>query len=410
MATDYLTLDQVCEALGVTAADIKAMVADGRLHEFRDAGKVFFKRGEVERMAAKEGSSIMDLAATDEMTAEPVADENTSFASALGSLADSSSSLGLGEISPLADIPADQPSELNLLDDEPAAASPSDSGSAMGMSPLDVSAEDFPEELPAAPARGAPAKRELTSEIDLLSDSDDEQQPAKPAPRPAASIPDLGLSGSSIISLEPSGEEEAPRPAPIAPKPAAKGISVFEDDEVEIAADPMGETRISAGVDELEAVGSGSGLLDLTQVSDDTSLGAELLDVISPTEAADTETEAVVEAAETVEDEGAIVAEPVDEEPMAVPVMAAATSAAVAPRMAASVAVDMPGGSLMNVTCLLGVLAMALVGLATAGHLQSAWPGFLTLIAKDVIHMSVFGGLAFVAILVGVLGILAGRK
>ncbi len=407
MATDYLTLEQVCEALGVTSADIRSMVADGRLHEFRDAGKVFFKRGEVERMAAKEGSSIMDLQATDEIIAEPVGDENTSFASALTSLADSSSSLGLGEISPLADLPADQPSELNLLDDEPVAASPNDSGSAMGISPLDITADDFPQDLPAAPG-----KKEFTSEIDLLPDSDEEQQPARTAPRPAASIPDLGLSGSSIINLEPTGdEEEAPRPKAAPARPTARGISVFEDEEVEIAADPMGETRISAGVDELEAVGSGSGLLDLTQVSDDTSLGAELLDVISPTEGADTETEApVVEAAETMEDDGAFVAQPVGEEAMAVAPMRAGAMTAVAPRMAASVAVDMPGATMMNMTCLLGILAMALVGLATAGQLQGVWPSFLTPIAKDVVHYSVFGGLSLLAIVFGVVGILAGRK
>jgi hypothetical protein len=47
----------------------------------------------------------------------------------------------------------------------------------------------------------------------------------------------------------------------------------------------MAQTSISAGVGDqvnIEGVGSGSGLLDLTRESDDTSLGAELLDEISP--------------------------------------------------------------------------------------------------------------------------------
>ncbi len=47
--------------------------------------------------------------------------------------------------------------------------------------------------------------------------------------------------------------------------------------------DDSAETRVSDAVDEelsLEAVGSGSGLLDLTRESDDTSLGAELLDEV----------------------------------------------------------------------------------------------------------------------------------
>lgn len=64
------------------------------------------------------------------------------------------------------------------------------------------------------------------------------------------------------------------------------GVSVFDADEIE-AADPMAQTQVSQPTrDEeelvLESVGSGSGLLDLTRESDDTSLGAELLEEIYP--------------------------------------------------------------------------------------------------------------------------------
>ncbi len=62
------------------------------------------------------------------------------------------------------------------------------------------------------------------------------------------------------------------------------GINVFGDDSEH--ADPMAQTAISSAPSvadlNLEGVGSGSGLLDLTRESDDTSLGAELLDEISP--------------------------------------------------------------------------------------------------------------------------------
>ncbi len=65
----------------------------------------------------------------------------------------------------------------------------------------------------------------------------------------------------------------------------ATGISVFDASEVE-GADPMAQTQMTEGVDDeelaLDSVGSGSGLLDLTRESDDTSLGAELLDEIYP--------------------------------------------------------------------------------------------------------------------------------
>src|SRR5207249_6351079 len=62
------------------------------------------------------------------------------------------------------------------------------------------------------------------------------------------------------------------------------GITIFTPEEAEHA-DPSAQTNISSGVPDqinLEGVGSGSGLLDLTRESDDTSLGAELLDEIGP--------------------------------------------------------------------------------------------------------------------------------
>jgi excisionase family DNA binding protein len=66
------------------------------------------------------------------------------------------------------------------------------------------------------------------------------------------------------------------------------GMSVFGPDEVE-PVDPMAQTAVTNPMADtaqedlsLESVGSGSGLLDLTRESDDTSLGAELLDEIYP--------------------------------------------------------------------------------------------------------------------------------
>src|SRR5205085_8533831 len=73
-------------------------------------------------------------------------------------------------------------------------------------------------------------------------------------------------------------------------KPAAKedtvvtGQNMFDTGEVK-PADAGAQTQIQSAIDDqlsLEGVGSGSGLLDLTRESDDTSLGAELLDEIYP--------------------------------------------------------------------------------------------------------------------------------
>jgi len=63
----------------------------------------------------------------------------------------------------------------------------------------------------------------------------------------------------------------------------AEGISIFDDEDLEIeTADPMAKTQIAPSLEDqvsLEGVGSGSGLLDLTRESDNTSLG-EVLDNI----------------------------------------------------------------------------------------------------------------------------------
>ncbi|HWB54615.1 MAG TPA: hypothetical protein VG722_10495 [Tepidisphaeraceae bacterium] len=84
---------------------------------------------------------------------------------------------------------------------------------------------------------------------------------------------DLGASGTGIPSPGKSGSR------------TATGITVFGMEEGE-RADPSAQTAAAPaqGADQinLESVGSGSGLLDLTRESDDTSLGAELLDEIQP--------------------------------------------------------------------------------------------------------------------------------
>ncbi len=64
----------------------------------------------------------------------------------------------------------------------------------------------------------------------------------------------------------------------------AEGVSIFDDEDLDIeAADPMAKTQIAPSLEDQisEGASSGSGLLDLTRESDDTSLGAEVLDNIN---------------------------------------------------------------------------------------------------------------------------------
>jgi|GEM_PF-496201 len=432
MAKEYLSIEEAVAEFGLTEGRISDLVADGKIREYRDAGKIYLKRNEVEA-AASEGSSIVDLSADDDTGDSPDAisldDNEESFASALSSLADSSMALGAIDESPAAEDLPELGSDAG--DDTGGSISfADDTGS-------ELTLDDIPEDLPAVPADDASATiasggdtDEFTSEIDLLGDTGGDTgaaptlQPAEDEPEEAEPVnldemPDLGLSGSSIISLEPNdaGDKSAPLPAAkedtqvTAAKPKEDsglggGISVFDEDELGIESDPLGETQISSGLAEFDAVGSGSGLLDLTQESDDTSLGAELLDVISPTEAADTEMEVDSFEADTItEDVGVATLE--DEEAISGPAVAAA------PTMAARTATvgTMPGATPMNIMMGLGILAMAMLGLATASVLQGVWPSaIMDVISNGIIHVSVFGGLILVSIVLGIMAILAGRK
>ncbi len=414
---DYLTIEQVCERLGKSEDEVKELVKQGRLSEVRDAGKVLYRKAEIETVVGKEGSSVVELDAADEAAPMEIdIDENDSFASALSSLADSSATLGALDESPVVDQPPElEPAEGELtgssiafaLDDDSPGFADEQATKAIS-APSDLDLADIPEALPAAPLVEGRDQPEFSSEIDLMPSDDtragiDAHLPAPPAE--AEQLPDLGLSGSSIISLEPGDSAMLDSPAAKEDTKVTKvGISVFDDDELDVETDPMGETQISTGVEAFDAVGSGSGLLDLTQESDDTSLGAELLDVISPSESAETAHDSSAIGAETI-DEGSAVAVVPSREAASV---AVPTLAPVAPRVAIG---EMAGAMPLNICLLLGFLGIALVGLATTSVLQEVWPSVIfEHLAGGMIYLSVFGGLALIAIVLGVVSILAGRK
>jgi excisionase family DNA binding protein len=107
----------------------------------------------------------------------------------------------------------------------------------------------------------------------------------------SASATGIGLADSGI-GLADSHAPDTISLADSTSSPTAKddtvvtgaGQQVFKPGEVK-AADTGAQTHIESAIDDqlsLDGVGSGSGLLDLTRESDDTSLGAELLDEIYP--------------------------------------------------------------------------------------------------------------------------------
>jgi excisionase family DNA binding protein len=205
----------------------------------------------------------------------------------------------------------------------------------------------------------------------------------------------------------------------------ATGVSVFDADEV-TPADPMAQTQVtspSIGDEDLalESVGSGSGLLDLTRESDDTSLGAELLDEIYPGggEASDAKLESAAGSSGVFE--GAISMETGASgpsglenlgEPSPVEPSAAAPAGGGAPVTYAAAAEPYdPAGSGLATGMFLGTTATLVLGLmAVVASLAGARSQITTLMTSN--DNSVFiwcGGLLVVSILLGVLGMFIGK-
>lgn len=283
MAKRFYSMEEVCSVLGKSADEVKALVRDGSLREFRDAGKIFFNSDDVEKLRS-DGSS-------------------------------------------------------------------SDSG--------EITLEPVEEELPVI------------------------------APPPSRG-------GTSIIGLEPLDDEpETPRSAPPVPTRAAKEDSAIGaaslDDELDIDADPMAKTQITSGPvgDQmtLEGSGSGSGLLDLTRESDDTSLGAELLDEIYPGEE---------DTAKPAKKRAAAVPEPADEpEPQPV-------AAAPEPLYAPVVAGGDPAEGLFSGMLVGTLIVMTVAASVGAAVLQNFVPDYARFLSNNfLLFLGAAVGIPLVTMLIG---------
>jgi excisionase family DNA binding protein len=169
MAKMFYTTDEVSQKLHLSADQIKELVGQNKLREFRDGAKVMFKVDQVDKLASDKGRG--------------------------GSAGSTAGGIGL-----------------------------SDSGIAL-------------------------AGDSMASDVISLADT---------------GTPSTNAKDDTVVT--------------------GQGKNVFESGEIK-PSDTGAQTRIQSAIDDqlsLEGVGSGSGLLDLTRESDDTSLGAELLDEIYP--------------------------------------------------------------------------------------------------------------------------------
>jgi hypothetical protein len=192
--------------------------------------------------------------------------------------------------------------------------------------------------------------------------------------------------GSDVLSLSETGEEKPPAKEDTVL--TGEGVSIFDDEDLEIeAADSMAKTHPAPGGEDqvaIEGVGSGSGLLDLTRESDDTSLGPGVLEQIDMEEAVGSS----IAAAEI-----AAVPEPQNLFYGAPPVFVEA--------------VDASAGLFTGIAafCSLMVLLLVALTIATvAGFVPSLFEKL-----KDNVMVLIIGGVV-VAVMFGVVGMLMGKS
>jgi len=234
MAKMFYTLDEAKATLTKNEEEIKQYTREGRLREFRDGPRLMYKADQVEALKAElAGGDPVDIGASDSGAAIGLADSK-GIGSGIGSGVGSGIGSGVGSGLGSGLSGSGSGSGLNLVDTD------GGHGSAPG---------------------GMALKEDTALAADLgLSGS-------------VGGMPSPGRSSANVASGTGLSGSQGSRP----------GVDVFQNDEVE-RVDPSAQTAIAPGVSEMasEGVGSGSGLLDLTRESDDTSLGAELLDEIAP--------------------------------------------------------------------------------------------------------------------------------
>ena len=286
MAKMFYTLDETKVALGQSEEAVKQFIRDGRLREFRDGPKIMFKADQVDALKGQiGGGGALELADS----GAPIGLADTGGGSGIGlSLADSigsgiaggsgltgisGSGLGSGMGSGLGSSGAGS-GMMNLKEDSGLAADLGLSGTMGGLTAGNRSKSGTA--AGGSLSGGSLAGGSLAG--GSLAGGSLGGGSLGGGTLGGGSLGGGSLGGGSLGGGSLAGGSLAGTAA----TGSRPGINVFGDD-THVGADPMAQTATPGpgGSDlNLEAVGSGSGLLDLTRESDETSLGAELLDEI----------------------------------------------------------------------------------------------------------------------------------
>lgn len=324
MAKMFYNAEEAAERLGKSVEELRELVRQGTLREFRDAGNVNYKLDDVEKLAGPSGGG----------------------AGGGGSASASAS----GEI---------------VL--EPA----EDSGIELASSGSDVLSLE---------------------EVDASEDT--------------------AAGGSTAGGGKKKSKEDSVVPS--------VGVNVFDDDELDESVDPLAQTAVTdvggLGIDQ-GGSGSGSGIMNLTRESDDTSLGAELLEEIY----SDDEGEPQVEMGEATR---AGLEEAISDTPEPQPATAAddafdaaepeVETATAAPqrRVHTETVVEYGADAVssgLTAMMVVAVIVMAVAGLAGAAMVRGVTPGLLTSI-YDKLGMFAGASLVLALLAAGVTYLLARRS
>lgn len=364
MAKMYYSVEEAIEKLGCNEEQLKALVRSGKLREFRDAGKLNYKVEDVDRLVAEQsslGGSSGELSLEDSGEISLLPDETPAAGLSLSETPREPGTSG-------SDAPVDltgSSGELKLEESGEAPAAKSGTGSSLGELKLDESSDDL-----------------------KVEDSGQEPKPEDSRGPDAMSLDEVDKDRVEGMKKDDTVITNI-------------GISVFDDEDLEIAADPMAKTMLTSGGEDnlgLDGSSGGSGLLDLTRESDDTSLGAELLEGIDMGDTA--ETVAPTQSAEAVEPSGPSVAEDM-QGPALEPVL---------PMGPRSVAVAYVEAASPAFTGLLvaAAISLTLIGASIIATSMGTWPGYLAALAENF-WLSLGGMLGLGALGAGV-GFLVGMK
>ena len=289
MAGMFYSLQEVIQKLGKNEAEIKVLVKEGKLREFRDGAKQLYKTEDVDALV---GSAKGDTAVLDDSLQISI-DENADVSLAPEEL---DALMGTEKENKAQDSKFKLDETGQLLAEE-----------SLGGSSKNKSAKPQEDEVPLAPA--ADGTKAPSDSISIAADS------AQQESQDDVSSGDtkISLSGDSINVLNESDSEfKISEDSSGKTKMVAKGAKALDDKGGDAG-------RLDEDVN-LDAGGSGSGLLDLSMQADDTSLGAVLDDIYpeSPNAASPAEPAPAAEGAAVTDDADKML-EPSESAPGAMP-------------------------------------------------------------------------------------------